>query len=89
MTETTTIPEPASDERPRIRAAAIAWGLVVIALGGALVGIAVDPQRRDEVIDWATHLTAGGVALAVALVLGGVLLLVGVLSGIRGLQRRR
>lgn len=89
MTDTQLIPETTPDERPRIRAGAIAWGLIVIAAAVGLLTIAIDPNRRDAVITWVMNLTPGNAIVVGVLVLGGFLLLMGLLAGIRKAQRRR
>ena len=52
-----------TDPRPHVRAGAIAWGLIVIAAASLVLWVALDPDRRAAVTDWATSLTLGGFVL--------------------------
>ena len=83
-----TTPETVADPRPRIRAAAIVWGLITMATGGVVVAIATDGERREWIVRWIAGLTPGDGVLLAVLVLGGILVLAGALAAIRGAQRR-
>ncbi len=86
-TPESTTPQSPVAARPRIRAGAIAWGLIVIAVAaGTLYTIASD-ERREAAVRWFSTLTPGGAAIVGVLVLGGFLLLLGILAAIRHAQR--
>ena len=74
--------------RPHVRAGSIAWGLIVIAAASVTLWVALEPQRRTAVTDWALSLNAGGLVLIGVLLLGGILLLAGILAAIGRAQRR-
>lgn len=74
--------------RPHVRAGAIAWGLIVITTASLLLWVVSEPARRDAATDWVLALTPGNAALVGVLVIGSILVLAGVLAGIRRLQRR-
>ncbi|WKK72882.1 hypothetical protein Q0F99_08415 [Rathayibacter oskolensis] len=80
MTAETTTPR-----RPRIRAGAIVWGLVVAALSFLLLLVASDSSLRADVVEWAVALGQGGATALTIAVLGGIALLVGL---VRVLDRR-
>jgi hypothetical protein len=75
--------------RPRIRSGAIAWGLIVCASMIALLAIVLSPDSRDAFGAWSASLTVGSVVLIGVLALGAFVLLMALLSAIRGAQRRR
>lgn len=83
MTENETVADP----RPRVRAAAIVWGLIVMAIGTVIVAVVTDDERRESVARWITGLTPGDGVVVAVLVLGGILVLAGALAAIRGAQR--
>ncbi|KQQ06171.1 MULTISPECIES: hypothetical protein [unclassified Rathayibacter] len=72
-------------QRPRIRAGAIVWGLVVAALSVFLLLVASDTALRADVVDRALALGQGGATALTIAVLGGIALLVGL---VRVLDRR-
>ncbi|GAA3736485.1 hypothetical protein GCM10022239_10420 [Leifsonia bigeumensis] len=75
--------------RPRIRFGAIAWGLIVCAIAGAVLTVIGTPGARSAFASWLGSLTPGGYVLIGVLVLGGLILLWGLLGVIRRLQRQR
>ena len=83
-TDTTIIPDP----RPRVRAASIAWGLIVIAISTTVIWVVSAASRRAQFDDWVLGLTPASISVLAVLLLGAVLLLVGILVGIRRLQQR-
>ncbi len=83
-TDTTIIPDP----RPRIRAASVAWGLIVIAVSTTVIWVVSAASRRALFDDWILGLTPASITVLAVLLLGAILLLVGILVGIRRLQQR-
>lgn len=79
-------PEPIA--APRLRLAAIVWGLVFSA--SAIVGIWLlgDDRRRDEAADWMTSLTPSGAVAAMLLTIGVLVLVTGAAGLLRHAQRR-
>ncbi len=74
--------------RPRIRWGAIVWGLIVGTIAVVTLAITRTTEGREGFVLWLTRLTPGGIWLIVVLAVGGILLLLGLLSAIRRLQRR-
>ena len=75
--------------KPRIRAGAIAWGIIVSAASIAVLLIVTSPERRGSFVDWLTSLNVASISLLSVLALGVVILLITLLSGIRKAQRAR
>ena len=74
--------------KPRVRAGAIAWGLIVIGIAAAvLVTVSSAASRRDFAV-WLGDLTPGSVAIIGVLALGALILLLAGLALIRRAQRR-
>lgn len=84
MTDDQTTPAP----RPHVRAGSIAWGIIVIATASLVLWVVSDTGRRDAAIDWVIGLTPATATLVGVLTIGGILVIAGVLAGIRRLQRR-
>lgn len=84
MSDETTPTAPA----PHVRAGAIVYGLITIAIGSGILWASAEPSRREAVADWVTSLTPQTAAIVGVLALGGILVLAGLLAGIRRLQRR-
>jgi hypothetical protein len=80
--------ERPADPRPRIRFAAIAWGVVFASAALILLGTVVDPARRAMAADWLLSLEGGAVGVILVLTVGGLLVLGGVLGAVRRWQRR-
>lgn len=80
----------ASPERttPRVRWAGIIWGLVFAAAGGFALWTLVAPERRAAFSNWVLTLDNGGWAVAAAFALGGLLLLLGLIQGLKAASRR-
>lgn len=83
--------EPASTSaaspRPRIRWGAIVWGLIVSSVAIITLAVIRTGAGRESFALWLTGLTPGGIWLIAVLVLGSILLLLGLLSALRRLQR--
>jgi hypothetical protein len=79
--------------RPRIRTAAIVWGLLLAASGAGLAWFMLDPHRVIDVGLRVLLVTPGDVAIAVVgiLLLAGVVIVVGSLLSVvhRAQDRRR
>jgi uncharacterized integral membrane protein len=89
-----TFPESATDAasvvpRPRVRSGAIAWGLIVIAVGVALLAIVWVPRNASAFATWTASLTPGGIVVIGLIALGAFILLMALLSMIRRAQHRR
>jgi hypothetical protein len=94
IAETAPIGEPApeagpSTPRPRIRSGAIVWGVLVSAAAVFLLAIAVSPANAAAFSAWTGSLGWGGAILVGVVALGAFILIMAVLSAIRGAQRRR
>ncbi len=74
--------------RPRIRWAAIVWGLVLASVAASVLWIVLSPARRDGIVDWFAGLSPAAIAAYVLLVIGGFALIAGVVGLIRRFQRR-
>lgn len=93
---TTTAPEPhktpGTDEelpRPRVRAGALVWGVVLIIAGTIALAVLTSRQRRDDVLAWLTSLDGATVALLAVLAVGMLLLAIAGLALVRRHQVRR
>ncbi|MCX7520733.1 hypothetical protein OSC27_00405 [Microbacterium sp. STN6] len=78
---------PAPLARPRTRWAGIIWGAVFSALALTVLITIASPEARGAFGDWLASLTIAGFVLVAVLGLGGLILLLGLLAGIRSLQR--
>lgn len=78
----------AAADPPRIRWAAIIWGLVFAVIAVIMIGLLSDDRRSDGVSDWIMSLTPGSITAIVLLALGGVVLICGTIGLIRRLQRK-
>ncbi len=91
---TPTVPQPAATAdpallpRPRIRAGAIVWGVLLCAIAGLTLWAQSDPTREARFTDWVLRLPQGAAGLLALLVLGALLLLWGALAAIRRAQDR-
>lgn len=72
---------------PRVRWAGIIWGLVFAAAGGFALWTLVAPERRAAFSDWVLTLDNGGWAVAAAFALGALLLLLGLIQGLKAASR--
>ena len=76
-------------QRPRIRSGAIVWGLIVSATAVFLLAIVTSPANSAAFSTWTGSLGWGGAILAGVIALGAFILIMALLSVIRGAQRRR
>lgn len=74
--------------RPRIRAAAITWGLIVAAIASVTLWVITSPARREGFVDWVLALTPGDVTLLALAASGAIVLVAGLLSAVRSVQTR-
>ncbi len=95
MTETAEQPvaaaEPARPARPRIRFAAVVWGLLIAAAAAAAIWLVVSPARSRAATDWL--LGSGGadwtiVAVVLVLGIGVAILIASLLAALRRWQTR-
>jgi hypothetical protein len=91
VTDTTPTPETPSSIRPRIRLAAVVWGLVLASLGAGAIWLVWSPERTRAITEWilqATPSAWGVVAIAAVLVLGLVILIGSLLGAVHRAQDR-
>ena len=74
--------------RPRVRAGAIVWGVLVMAFAAAAVTVCGAADVRSAFQAWQASITPAGRAVLGVIALGVVVLLVAGVSAIRGAQRR-
>ncbi len=90
----TTAPDPAPEgtaerlPRPRIRIGAVLWGLVLVAAGATVLGIASTPANRAAALRTVLALDPLGWTVAIVVALGATITLLAVAAVIRRLQRR-
>lgn len=83
-----TDPPPAGRRpRPRIRIGAALWGLVLAAVGAAVLWVTVSPARRADMLDAILALDAFGWTLVIVVAAGATITLLALASVIRHLQR--
>lgn len=75
--------------KPRIRSGAVVWGLLVSAAAVFMLMIVVSPANAAAFNAWTGSLGWGGAILVGVVALGAFILIMAVLSAIRGAQRRR
>ncbi|CAN5458405.1 hypothetical protein BH10ACT7_BH10ACT7_22800 [soil metagenome] len=85
---TTNDDTPLETPRPRIRASAITWGLIVATVASVTLYIVTVPARREGFLEWLLALSAGDFALIAIATGGAIVLVAGVLSAARSLQRK-
>lgn len=81
-----------ADLTPRVRWAAIIWGLAMASIAGLALWVTASAERRLAVADWTLNLSPAAAAAYLVLAVGAVAL-VGGLVGLarraqRGLERR-
>lgn len=74
--------------KPRVRAGAIAWGLIVIGVAVTVLVIVTRPESREAFADWLGAATPAGIAIVAVLAIGVLILLLAGLALIRRAQRR-
>lgn len=77
----------AAPSRPRVRIAAIVWGVLVMAFAACAVTISASPEVRRAVDAWQASLTPAGWAIFGVVALGVVVLLIAGTSAIRRAHR--
>lgn len=97
-TATATLPEaepawlhrggPELRTTPRIRWAGIVWGLVFAAAGSFAVWTMLSAERRAAFSDWILTLNNGGWTVVGAFTIGGLLLVLGMISALRAASHR-
>lgn len=83
-----TTPEPERMPRPRIRYGALVWGLIVTVVSAITLIVATDPEKSREFITWIDGLSEPAIGLIALIALGGLILLLGLVSLLRQTQRR-
>ena len=73
---------------PRIRWGGIVWGLVFAATGWFALWTMLAGDRRAAFSDWILSLGNGGWAVVAACAIGGLVLVIGLISGLRAATRR-
>jgi hypothetical protein len=74
--------------QPRIRFGTIVWGLLVFAAGATLLTALRTPGQRDQFVGWALSLSPSDSLLIVAIIVGAIVLVLGLLAVIRSQQKR-
>ncbi|MDQ1598271.1 MAG: hypothetical protein QOI70_1695 [Microbacteriaceae bacterium] len=74
--------------RPRVRWGAIAWGVIASAIVVATLSLAGSPTRRDSFAGWLFALSPGAIIVLVAIAIGAILLLLGILAALRKTDSR-
>lgn len=72
---------------PRIRWAAIIWGIALAAVAGLALWITVDADRRAAVEDWMLALSPAAATAYFVLAIGAVALVAGIVGITRRAQR--
>jgi hypothetical protein len=73
---------------PRIRWGGIVWGLVFAATGWFALWTMLAEERRAQFSDWILSLDNGGWAVVAACAIGGLMLVIGLNSGLRAATRK-
>lgn len=73
--------------RPRTRWAAIIWGAVLATIAGVALWITVSPDRRTALADWSVALSPAALAAYIALAIGAIALVAGLVGILRHAQR--
>ena len=79
---------PSPLPRPRIRAGAIVWGVLLCTIAGLTLWVTTDAGRERAFTDWFAGLPEGAAGLLLLLVLGALVLLWSALAAIRRAQDR-
>jgi len=85
-TETTSSDPDAA--RPRVRIGAVVWGLIVTIVAAVTTLTVLDPVRSAEFADWAGDVSGESIGLIALIAVGGLILLLGLVSLLRQAQRR-
>ncbi len=81
-------PSASLTEGPRVRWAAIVWGLLFAATAAGTLAVLVDRERRDAFAEWMFALSPTTAALYALLGLGALVLVAGLAGLLRRAQRR-
>ena len=73
--------------RPRTRWAAIIWGAALAAVAALALWITVSPDRRTALADWSLSLSPAAIGAYVALAIGAIALVAGLVGIVRRVQR--
>lgn len=73
--------------RPRTRWAAIIWGVALAAVAALALWITVSPDRRTALADWSLSLSPAAIGAYVALAIGAIALIAGLVGIVRRVQR--
>lgn len=90
MSDTASVLETEGTEqlpRPRIRAGAALWGLVLMAIGGWVLWIASDRSRRAETLEAVLAMTPLAWTVTIVVAVGAAIALISLAAVIRRLQR--
>jgi uncharacterized integral membrane protein len=79
---------PSTPQRPRVRAGAIVWGLLVVAFAAAVIAVSATPDARNAFDAWQASLTPATWVVIGVVALGVIVLLIAGVSAIRSAQRR-
>ena len=74
---------------PRIRWAAIVWGLLFAGIASALLWVVTDVGNRDAASVWLKTVSPATLVLVILLVVGGLLLVAGLASLLRRITSGR
>lgn len=91
MSTAHTAPDPASADvgGPRVRWAAILWGVTFAALAGVALWLVAIPEGRDVAAAWTDGWTPVTTVTVLAFLAGGALLVTGLAEFARRAQRER
>jgi len=87
---TTQVPAAAAStiaSGPRVRWAAIVWGLVLAGIAALALWLLTDASRQVAVTDWMLNLTPAAAIAYAVLILGGFALIAGLVGLVRRAQR--
>jgi len=87
--DVTTTDEASIAPPPRIRWAAIVWGLVLAVIAVTVLVLIADPERRAAVADFLWSLDGPTMLLLGLVALGFIMLVAGALTAVHRAQRRR
>ena len=90
VTSTANVPSAApAPTAPRIRWAAIVWGLLFAGIASALLWVVTDVGNRDAASIWLKTVSPATLVLVILLVVGGLLLVAGLASLLRRITSGR
>jgi len=83
-----TVSSEADATRPRVRIGAVVWGLIVTIVAAVTIVTTLDPVSSAEFADWAGNVSGESIGLIALIAIGGLILLLGLVSLLRQAQRR-